>query len=173
MKAKFKTKLESERLYFRPFSESDAESVFEYACDEETVKYLTWAVHKDIEETKHSITTFLSSEGVYAIVVKKTDKLIGCIDLRLEKNHVATFGYVLNRHYWNQGYMSEALTRLIAYLFEEMDVEEIYGIHERENVASGKVMKKSGMSWTHFVKNENILNKISDYDHYIIRKTTI
>jgi ribosomal-protein-alanine N-acetyltransferase len=169
---KFSEKLESRRLYFRSFCEADAESVFEYACDEETVKYLTWKPHKDINETISTINNYLIGDGIYAILLKSTDKLIGCIDFSIENDNRGTFGYVLNRKYWNNGYMSETLQRFIDYLFDEMGVEEIFGLHERENVASGLVMKKCNMSWTHFVKDEEVLNKRADYDHYSIKKTT-
>lgn len=170
---KYKDQLESERLIYRHFDINDANDVFEYSSDEQTVKYLTWAAHTNIEQTIDSIKSFLSGETVYAIVLKDMNKVIGCFDFRIVDEDMASFGYVLNRKYWNKGYMSETLSTFIKYLFNELDIKEIYAMHERENIASGKVMKNCGMTWTHFVKGEKVNNKVADYDHYRIKKATL
>ena len=165
-----KKELESKRLYFRPFRESDAPSVFEYSKDSETVKYLTWEPHKSVDQSLFGIINYLSKNGAYAIVLKENNKLIGSIDLRIIDSDSASFGYVINKKYWNKGYMSEALYRMFEYLFDEVGIKQIIGCHESANIASGKVMMKCGMKWSHLVKNEEINHKIADYDHYIIKK---
>ena len=51
---------------------------------------------------------YLSRAGIYAIALKENDLCIGAIDIRLdEANDKASFGYLLDPDYWNQGYMSE------------------------------------------------------------------
>ncbi len=172
MNIKFKERLESERLYFRPFEDEDAESVFEYSSDEETTKFISWRPHKSIKDSLNSIQNFLKQNGKYAVVHKSTDKLIGCFDVSIVEEKKATFGFVLNRKYWNNGYMSEALSVFIDYLFSETGVEEIVSAHQRGNVASGKVMLKCNMKWQYLKKGEIINNRIGDYDHYSIKKTT-
>ena len=164
------THLETNRLHLRPFTERDAPDVYEYASDEQTVKYLTWRAHQSVQHSQTVITTFLSSEGTYAIVLKETAKVIGCIDLRIVSETEASFGYVLNRKYWNKGYMSEALQSLVSYVFTELDIVSVKSCHEKENPASGAVMKKCGMQWTHLAKGETLFGKTTDNDHYCITK---
>lgn len=163
MERLFVEKLESKRLYFRPFRVEDSESVFEYSSDEETVKYLTWKAHSTIDQTIATIKDYLMKPGIYAIVLKTEEKVIGCIDIRLLENNKATFGYVLNRKYWNMGYMSEALQSFIDYMFKKLNIDEIIGIHEKGNDASATVMKKCHMRLKSVVKNEKINNKVADY----------
>lgn len=164
--------LDTPRLHLRHFTENDAQDVFEYARDELTVKYLTWPAHKNIEESQRIITRQLSNENTYAIVLKETGKVIGCIDLRITSDADASFGYVLNRSYWNKGYMTEALQYSLTYLFEKLGIETVTSCHETENPASGSVMKKCGMKWTHLAKGETNFGKTTDNDHYRITRAS-
>ena len=54
-------------------------------------------------------------------------------------------GYALGRAYWNQGYMTEALTEVIRYSFENLRLHRVEAQHEVDNGASGAVMRKCGM----------------------------
>jgi ribosomal-protein-alanine N-acetyltransferase len=168
----FKEKFETKRLFLRGFKEDDAQDVFEYSKDEEVVKYLTWNVHKSVEDSKASITSYLMQPGIYAIVLKESEKVIGCIDFSFLDDKKATFGYVLNKKYWNKGYMSEALSIIIDYLFNDCGVEEIIGKCETENIASAKVMEKCNMKWFRRVDGETINKKVSNYNHFSIKKAT-
>jgi len=162
--------LDTERLHLRHFTERDASDLYEYASDAQTVQYLTWPAHKSVEVSKTIIPKLLSNEGTYAIVLKSIAKVIGCIDLRIISETGASFGYVLNRSYWNRGYMSEALQAALSYMFEQTGIELVESCHETENPASGAVMKKCGMKWTHLAKGETLFGKTTDNDHYCITR---
>ncbi|MFA6844424.1 MAG: GNAT family N-acetyltransferase [Sphaerochaetaceae bacterium] len=162
--------LQTKRLSFRPFKEEDAPDVFAYAHDPRTVKYLTWPAHKDVDESKRSIRDILSADGCFAIVNKDNERVIGCFDLRIGKGKRASFGYVLKRDYWNQGFMTETLSFFLGYIFSTTGIDEVESCHEHENQASGKVMSKCGMHWTHLEKDELVLGKKSDNDHYLITR---
>lgn len=162
--------LDTERLHLRPFTESDAKDLYEYASDELTIRHLTWAAHTDVEDSKRIIRTLLSNRGTYAIVFKESGKMIGCIDLRIQTETEASFGYVMNRAYWNKGYASEALRRALSYLFSDLGIEIVQSCHEKKNPASGSVMKKCGMRWTHLAEQETLFGKTTDNDHYCITK---
>ena len=162
--------IDTDRLHLRHFTEFDAADVFEYASDAQTVKYLTWNAHKSIQESKDILQSLLSNEETYAIVLKENEKVIGCIDLRIISETEASFGYVLNRAYWNKGYMSEVLRSSLTYMFVELGIETVTSCHETENPASGAVMKKCGMQWTHLAIQETLFGKTTNNDHYCITK---
>ncbi len=111
--------LESDRLILRPFSLTDVNDVFLYASDDVATKYLTWSAHTSILETEKVVSEYYVGRiGIYAIELKSEHKCIGCIDLRLKPEDVkGSFGYVLNRNYWNNGYMSEALNLILNLYF--------------------------------------------------------
>ena len=146
--------LETNRLILRPVTFDDAPDMFEYASDERTVKYLTFAPHSSLGETKQAIDNFFINKpevygrGLYGIVLKETSKFIGAIDIRPDdQNKKASFGYVLNKNYWNNGYMTEALKCIMKVCFDILKVNRIESTHYEGNEASGKVMQKCGMKY--------------------------
>ncbi|MCB5689825.1 GNAT family N-acetyltransferase, partial [Blautia wexlerae] len=67
--------------------------------------------------------------GIYAIALKENDVCIGANDIRLdEANDKASFGYLLDPDYWNQGYMSEVLSRIFKHCFEDIRVNRVEAI---------------------------------------------
>ena len=53
--------------------------------------------------------------------------------------------YVLNRKFWNKGYMMEVVKRVIHFGFSELGLHRIYATLAPENVASARVLEKAGM----------------------------
>jgi len=58
----------------------------------------------------------------------------------------AELGYWIAVHNWNRGYATEASKRLIDFAFEVLGLHRIEARHFLRNPASGKVMKKLGMT---------------------------
>lgn len=160
-------------LILRKFKGDDAEDIYEYASDEMTVKYLTWNGVSSIEETKELITRFYSQPGVYAIELKDSGKCIGCISLEVIPNHEkCNFGYVLNRNYWNRGYMTEALQAILNFVFDELEINRVEATHYEGNEGSGKVMEKCGLHKEGYAIQEvKIKGVFHDTIHYGITRT--
>jgi len=140
----FKEILETDRLLLRPFSMHDAANVFEYACDAETTEYLTWKPHKTFQESANIIQTIYIPTNVYCIELKTESKCIGAFEPRVYDNE-SSFGYILNKKYWNNGYMSEVLKQMINVFFANPKCTQVVGTHFVGNEASGAVMSKCGM----------------------------
>jgi len=139
--------LDCARITLRKFRKSDAQAVFDYGSDEETLRYLIWEGVKTLEEAKKSIFEhYWSRPGIFAIALKETDACIGAIDLRMEPEHEkAGFGYVLNRAHWGKGYMTEALSALLALCFESLELNRVESYYFVGNEGSARVMQKCGM----------------------------
>jgi len=142
-------RMETERLIIRKATKADATDILEYASDEETVKYLDWAGVKTLNEALQGIINHhWSNPGIWVIELKENQKCIGAIDIRVEPDHdKAGFGYVLNRHYWNKGYMTEALSSAFKLCFDKLDLNRVEAFHYAGNEGSGKVMQKCGMKY--------------------------
>ena len=155
-KERVKENLETTRLRLRKFKLSDKEAVYKYGRDPRTLKYLEWIGVTTREEARISI------EEYYLC--------IGAIDIRLdEANDKASFGYLLDPDYWNQGYMSEVLSRILKHCFEDIRVNRVEAIHYRLNPASGKVMAKCGMKQEGIgIQELKIKGLYHDVVHYAI-----
>lgn len=147
--------LETKRLVLRQFSENDAEKMFEnWASDPLVTKYLTWKTHASPKETKAIIREW--TEGYdradffqWAIVLKETDEPIGSISVVNidEKSGDYEIGYCIGRRLWNMGITTEALEKVIAFLFDEIKAKSVSAKHCAENIPSGKVMGKCGLRY--------------------------
>ena len=59
--------LETERLMLRPWSESDAESLYEFAKDSRVGPIAGWPVHTNVENSRQIIKDVLSADETYAM----------------------------------------------------------------------------------------------------------
>ena len=91
-----------------------------------------------------------------AIERKDGGNLIGdCVfHIVAEDAQQAEIGFTLYRQYQGQGYATEAVTRLVDYLFDELHLHRIRAICDVENLASSKLLERIGMRReAHFVEN--------------------
>lgn len=168
-----KDTLTSTRLCLRPFTIEDAPAVYKYGSNPKVTKYLIWEGTSSIEEAKQAIENFLTNKGVYAICLKETNVCIGCIDIRLDEvNEKASFGYLIDEPYWNQGYAKEALEAILKYCFEDLGLNRVQSTHYKGNPASGKVMQKAGMLFEgEGIQEVKVKGIFHDVIHYGITKT--
>ena len=144
--------VETERLLLRPVTLDDAEAMFAYASDKDNTRY-TFPTNQSLEETKNNIAQFYLANplGRWGIELKSTGEFIGTIDLHkidsvLKK---VAIGYIINQKYWNQGLTTEANRAVIKLIFEKIGMNKLTALHDKDNPASGKVMEKSGMRFSH------------------------
>lgn len=166
--------LQTERLILRPVQPDDAEAMFDYLRDEETVRFITVPPVKTVTEVlENSIQSYfmLDPIGKWAIVYDQ--KMVGTIDLRLNEAHrQAEIGYVLNKRYWGQGIMPEAAQAILAVGFDQLQLVRIFSEHDTRNPKSGRVMTKIGMQQEGVaLKSQIIKGEIVDMVNYAITDT--
>jgi len=144
--------IETDRLLMRKITLNDANDMFEYASDPQVSEYTMWSTHGSIEETKYFLKSLMRMykrrELVdWGIVHKAEKKFIGtCGYVEWSMTHSrGEIGYVLDRKYWNQGYMSEAVNAIMEFGFREMLLNRIEAKCEVNNIGSARVMEKVGM----------------------------
>lgn len=147
--------LETDRLVLRLFEENDYIKAFENYCyDERVTKYMTWYAHKNNLETKELVKAWSNKYDNnkfynWVITEKGINEAIGSlsiVDINEEREEVE-IGYCIGYNYWNKGYVTEALKKVIAYLFDEIQVKSIVAKHDSRNLASGRVMQKANMEY--------------------------
>lgn len=66
--------IKTKRLLLRKLRSDDAESIFRNrASDSEVAKYVTWNVHKDMNETKAILDMWLAEDGFDTFVIEAAD----------------------------------------------------------------------------------------------------
>jgi [ribosomal protein S5]-alanine N-acetyltransferase len=145
--------LETERLILRDFREDDWQVVHEYGSDPEVVKYMPFGPNTE-EDTGAFIQRTLARQKAqprahynFALINKKDKKLIGACEVSIEstENKEGHLGYILNRRYWNQGYMTEAARKVVSFGFGQLGLHRIVATCDPGNIGSYRVMEKLGM----------------------------
>jgi len=146
--------LETERLILRCFREEDAVDVFNgWETDPDVARYMMWESHNDLERTKSWIAGEIDNidrEDWYrwAVVKKDNGELIGTCLIYFNKEESSyVVGYNLSKKFWNSGYTTEAMKRIIEFARDDLKLDSITGSHSVDNPVSGKVMEKIGMEY--------------------------
>lgn len=143
--------LYTRRLHLRAYHPDDYQMMFDnWAGDPEVTKYLSWSAHTSPDVTRGLIQIWVEgyeSPTVYRWGIEKDGELIGDISVVRwrEDDESCEIGYCLCRRFWGQGLMTEALGRVITYLFETVGFHRIMLCHDVLNPASGRVMQKCGL----------------------------
>lgn len=155
--------LETARLLLRPFQDSDLESFLAYRNDPDVARYQSWESPLSHERGLALIGAMKEVQpddpnawNQIAIELKATSALIGdCVFHRLaEDPRQAEIGYSLARHYQGQGYASEAILRLLAYLFEDLRLHRVRAICDVDNRASIRLLERLGLRREgHFIES--------------------
>ncbi len=150
--------LRTERLVLRPWRETDAESLYEYARNPNIGPIAGWPVHTGVENSREIIRNILSAEGTYAIAIKPDDRAVGSIGLMkgpasnlLLPGDEAEIGYWIGEPHWGRGYTTEATRELIRHAFEEQGITTLWCGWFDGNDKSRRVGEKCGF---HHVRTE-------------------
>lgn len=169
--------LQTERLILRPFQIDDAKSVYEnWASDSEVTKYLTWLPHVSVDVSRKYIEFCIDGYNEkttyqWGIELKETHELIGNISVVHIEEDIESMelGWVIGRTWWRNGYMSEAASCVIEFLFNDVQAKRICAKHDIHNPHSGAVMQKVGMQYEGTLRKSCRNNQgIVDCAHYSI-----
>ena len=148
--------LETERLILRPCVAEDAGAMFRnWAGDPEVTRYMTWPTHTS-EAVSAAVTADWAKEYgkpdfyLWMIVLKELGEPIGSMSVVNaidDKVQAAEIGYCIGKRWWHQGVTSEALARVMDFLFDEVGLQRVSARHDPRNPHSGAVMRKCGMKY--------------------------
>lgn len=168
--------LHTDRLTLRPWTEEDAEALYEYARDPAVGPIAGWPPHKSVGESLAIIRSVFSSPEVYAIVLKGTDRPIGCCGLTpapdinpeyLGENE-GEIGYWLGVPHWGNGYITEAVNAIIGRCFDVLGLSALWICHADYNGRSRRVAEKCGFTYHHTEKDR--LSPLGDTRTYICHR---
>ena len=143
--------IRTDRLLLRPLCLSDLKTVHEYACDSENTKYMLFLPNASVQETENFLYSVerewqqeLPSAFEFAIVLD--DVQIGAVSISLgEITNQGEIGWILNKKYWNCGYVSEAATAVLDFAKTQLHLQRVIAQCDWRNIASARVMEKIGM----------------------------
>ena len=142
--------METDRLILRDQLETDLNDMHRLWSDKKTMYYLDDIISNTIEDTVENLKIGIAnSDGHYfCICDKNTGNYMGNMGYSI--THITPFGkivhlgYMLLPKFHGQGYMTEAVKKVIEFAFTKDDCIRITTGCHKENDASRKVMEKTG-----------------------------
>ena len=163
--------LQTKRLILRPWQESDAEALYNYACNPNIGPIAGWPPHTSVENSREIIKNVLSAPETYAVVLKETGETVGSVGLMTARSEIrfarmtgseCEIGYWIGESYWGRGLIPEAVSELIRYAFEDLQMTTIWCGYFDGNENSKRVQEKCGFtySYTEYGKRVPLMNDI-------------
>ncbi len=168
----------TDRFFLRKFQMEDLNDIYNnWTSDSEAAKYNAWKVHSSINVTKEYLNEWIKQYEkkdyyLWAITDKNTKEVIGSISASNIRNKklYCEIGYTVSRKYWNKGIATEVLKSILNFLTIKVGFKNIRAYHDVKNIASGKVMQKSGMKYVQnkkqfFLNSEKLVMDCCVYDY--------
>jgi len=140
--------LDTERLDLIEITQEHLSDLFALFGDENVVRFYNLLPFKNESEGNRIIelfqTRFANQTGIrWGIALKNTTNIIGTIGYNsYTTNHKASIGYDLQASYWNKGFVTEALQKVIEYGFNQLQINRIEAEVMQGNLASEQVLTK-------------------------------
>mgnify|MGYP000377364646 CR=1 FL=1 len=143
------TYIETSRLKLRIFTPEIQKYIFEHFSDKELMEYHGFKEITELEREKEKYeggyTTYRTSFLSFHLIRKDNNQLIGYGGYHnwFAEHQRSEIGYhIIDEKDKGQGFMSEAITAIIKYGFEEMKLNRIEAWVSPMNIPSLAIMKK-------------------------------
>jgi RimJ/RimL family protein N-acetyltransferase len=146
----FPDELLTDRLRLRPPAEADAELMYaRYSADAEVVRYLSWAPHQSVADTREYLRQRVQdnadgSQVGYLIFSRETNELLGAVGGKVQSTLIQ-FGYCLARSAWGRGVATEAASAFVVAAMAQPTIWRVQALCDLENLASAHVLEKCGL----------------------------
>ena len=149
-------RLETQRLILRPLREEDLTDFQEIVSDPEIADMGGGSCCKTEDEARECLEKEIQRNETLVLELRKTGKMIGTlsmqerpwecypIDLTLRGRE---FGFELNRAYWGQGLMPEAVRAVTDYCLNSLGYDFVSCGHFLRNSRSARTIEKCGFSY--------------------------
>ncbi len=150
--------IETERLILRELRPEDAKDYLVLNSDPVVLHYLGETPLSTIEQSHERIDNIRQQYadhgiGRWAAIEKSSGEFIGWSGLKfiteIENNQTRfhDVGYRLIPRFWGKGYATESAKAALEYGFRTMNLQEIIGMCNENNLASRRALEKCGLTF--------------------------
>ncbi len=145
-------RLETQRLVVRRLREEDGPAAIAHEQDRRIMRWIRDP--QSVEDIRARVQTLLQpwrgADGEWlalALTTRDNEAMLGLIVCRITAaaNETMEIGYRLHPDIHRRGYCAEACTRLIEFLFREIQVRKVVAYCVEDNTPSWRLMEKLGM----------------------------
>ncbi len=167
-------KLETERLFLRKLTPTDVDDLREWLGLDGVYKYWGRSAGKGEKnpellfiDPRPNVKRKPSRDFIWGIENKEDNRVIGMIEVfDVENDRLGNIGYRINPSFWSKGICTEALKRVIDFIFLETTLDRLNAEADIENVASNIVLEKCGFTLEGCIRNGKMGNRYCTYNIY-------
>lgn len=152
--------LETERLLLREIVYEDAQGIFDCFSNYDVTRYYGQDTLTSIEQANQFVEFFAKNykekRGIrWGIEINDQEGIIGTIGFNAwsPKHKRAEIGYELHPQHWRKGYAKEAVSKVLSYGFNELDLIRIGAVVFIENESSNELLTKLGFEKEGILRN--------------------
>jgi RimJ/RimL family protein N-acetyltransferase len=146
--------LRTERLLLRGWRDEDLAPFAALNADPEVMEHFPGPMTREASDAFAAFnrrTIESRGWGIWALEVVATGDFVGFVGLNEPKfeahfTPAVEIGWRLARCAWGHGYATEAARAVVAYAFDELELDEIVSFTSTTNVRSQRVMERIGMT---------------------------
>ena len=167
-------KLETERLFLRKLTLTDVDDLREWLGLDSVYKYWGRSASKGEKnpellfiDPRPNVKRKPSHDFIWGIENKEDNRVIGIIEVfDVENDRLGNIGYRVNPDFWSKGICTEALNRVVDFIFLETKLDRLNVEVDIENIASNKVLKKCGFTLEGCIRNGKMGSRYCTYNIY-------
>jgi len=132
----------------------DAPTLFKIVQEPNIFQYFpnktAWAMEKVERYIHHQLHHWGKfGYGHWAVTLAESGQLMGWCGLEfLPDTNETEVGYLLSGTFWGKGYATEAASASVQFGKDKIGLQEIIGLTDPLNIASQRVLEKSGLTFT-------------------------
>lgn len=158
------TTLKTKRLLLRPLAEGDLADIHEIVSDPEVASTAGFSCSDSLETSTKRMQEYISDNETLAVVLRENGKMIGTVSLQKRywpmypidrKQKGREFGFDLNRRYWGQGLMPEAVNAVCDHCFKHLGYDFLTAGYFLGNTKSARALEKCGFTFLFEAEHEN------------------
>ncbi|CRI57102.1 MULTISPECIES: GNAT family N-acetyltransferase [unclassified Pseudomonas] len=153
--------LETTRLLLRPWRDTDAADLYEFAKDQRVGPIAGWPQHTSVENSAEIIRTVFNHPEVYAVELRENRRAVGCVgiliggdsnfEISAQEGEIA---YWIGVPYWGQGLIPEAVREVMRHAFETLKLKALWCGYFANNSQSFVAQSKCGFRHHHTEENK-------------------
>lgn len=143
--------IETARMTLRPHQEADIPALFRIFSNPEVMRYWSTPPWPDVEEARKLVARDQANlpKGEFlrlGMILKENGEYIGncCLFNFIEQSKRCEIGYGMAHEHWGKGLMNEALSALVGYAFDTLEMHRIEADIDPRNAGSAKSLERLG-----------------------------
>lgn len=161
--------MQTERTTWTLLEEKDLPAMTEMAQEKDTFRFIRKLRVMTPEEYQRFL--LLKLEQIrrktgyhWAVWLKDGGHFVGAVNLNpIGGTQRMQIGCQLKRDYWGRGFASELTAAVLGFAIGEAGLKEVYGVFEKENAVSRRLLEKLGFSWIETTSEQGLEVEIHRY----------